>query len=98
MKLSDDDYYRKLRQNTPSEESSDAMGAGTNNSGTNWTASVLRWSTTHCSQIPGSPGVSQGMVWSQQVAGLVCRPVQDTYIVLLAGLVGAGQLGHQEDI
>ena len=41
MKLSDDDYYRKLRQNTPSEESSDAMGAGTNNSGTNWTASVL---------------------------------------------------------
>ena len=98
MKPSDDDYYRKLGQNTAKEEGSNAMGTGTNNSSPNWTPSVQGRSTAHCSEIPGSPGISQGMVGSQQVAWLVCRSVQYTDSVLLAGLVGAGQLGHQEDI
>ena len=47
----DDDYYRKLWQNTAKKESSDTMGTGTNNSSPNWTASVLRRSTAHCSEI-----------------------------------------------
>ena len=94
----DDDYYRKLWQNTAKEESSDTMGTGTNNSSPNWTASVLRRSTAHCSEISGSPRISQGMVGSQQVTWLVCRPVQYTDTVLVAGPVGARQLGHQEDI
>ena len=38
------------------------------------------------------------MVGSQEVAGLVGRSVQYTDTVLGAGLVGAGELGHQEDM
>ena len=74
------------------------MGAGTNNSGPDWTACVLGWSAAHSSEIPGSPGVSQGMVWSQQVAGLVGRSVQYADTILGDGPVGAGEFGHQEDI
>ena len=43
----------------------------TNHTSPDWTAAVLGWSAVHRSQIPGSPGVSQGMVGSQEVAGLV---------------------------
>ena len=38
------------------------------------------------------------MVWSQQVALQVGRPVEDADIVLGAGLVGTWQLGDKEDI
>ena len=74
------------------------MGAGTNHTSQDWTAAVLGWSAVHRSQIPGSPGVSQGMVGSQEVAGLVGRSVQYTDTLLGAGPVGAGELGHQEDM
>ena len=74
------------------------MGAGTNHTSQDWTAAVLGWSAVHRSQIHGSPGISQGMVGSQEVAGLVGRSVQYTDTVLGAGLVGAGELGHQEDM
>ena len=74
------------------------VGAGTNHTSQDWTAAVLGWSAVHRSQIPGSPGVSQGMVWSQEVAGLVGRSVQYTDTLLGAGPVGAGELGHQEDM
>ena len=72
------------------------MGAGTNHTSQDWTAAVLGWSAVHRSQIPASPGVSQGMVGSQEVAGLVGRSVQYTDTLLGAGPVGAGELGHQE--
>ena len=98
MKPSDDDYYRKRWQNTAKVEGSDSVGTGTNNSSPNWTADFLGRSTAQKSEIPGSPGISQGMVGSKQVAWLVCRPVQYTDTVLCAGPVGAGELGHQEDI
>ena len=38
------------------------------------------------------------MVGSQEVAGLVGRSVQYTDTLLGAGPVGAGELGHQEDM
>ena len=43
----------------------------TNHTSQDWTAAVLGWSAVHRSQIPGSPGIRQGMVGSQEVAGLV---------------------------
>ena len=98
MKLSDDEYYRELRQNTASKEGSDSVGARTNHTGPRRTASVFRGSAAHCSEVPGSPGISQGVVRSQEVAGLVGRSVQYTDTVFVAGPVGAGELGHQEDI
>ena len=99
MKLSDDEYYRELRQNTASKEGSDSVGARTNHTGPRRTASVFRGSAAHCSEVPGSPGISQGVVWAQEVAGLVGRSVQYTDTTLLgAGPVGAGELGHQEDM
>ena len=98
MKPSVDDCYRKLWQNTAKKESSDAVGTGTNNSSPDWTVSVQGRSTAHRSEIPSSPGISQGMVGSQEVAGLAGRPVQYTDTVLGVGLVGARQPGHQEDI
>ena len=98
MTLSDDDFYRKLWQNTASKEGSDAVGARTNHTSPDRTVSVLGRSTAHRSEIPSSPRISQGMVWPQKVAGLVGRSVQDTDTVLGAGPVGAGQFRHQEDI
>ena len=98
MKLSDDDYYRKLRQNTASKQGSDAVGARTNHTSPDRTVSIQRRSTAHRSEIPSSPGISQWVVCPKEVAGLGSRPVQDTDPVLVARFVSTGQLGHQEDI
>ena len=98
MNLSEDDYYRKLRQNTASKQGSDAVGTGTNHTSPDWTVSVQGRSTAHRSEMPGSPGISQWVVCPQEVAGLGSRPVQYTDTVLVARFVSAGQLGHQEDI
>ena len=57
MELSDDDYYRKLWQNTTSEESCDAVGAGPDNSSPHWTPDVLRGSAAYSPEIASSPGI-----------------------------------------
>ena len=41
MKLSEDDYYRKLGQDAAGKDGSDAMGAGTNHTSPDWTSSIL---------------------------------------------------------
>ena len=86
---SEDDYYRRLWQNTTSKECCDAGGAGADNSSPHWTPDVLRGSAA------SSPEILYGMVDAQPIAGLIGSFVEDTDIVVYARLMGAGQLGHQ---